>query len=588
MRLKLHRTARAKNNLNKVKKARVSRKHAVTPKKVKKPSLLTQFIAYLKALLGKDWRGKQSLKRLGKRINEVLSHRITTLTFEEGMIRVLVFRAGKVLAWHTVTQESRLVGTAQGQVEEPGSEKPDNNDTGADASARELQALLKELHASRRRIIIDLPPIMTLMRQIKVPKVGRRYRNRVLLSDILDNVPFSPEEVDVSWHLEQNGTKDTAFATVVPKEAIDSRMKVLRSAGIRRPAAVYTRALALALASGASDGIVIHGGPSRISLVLISQNVPQLFHETRLQLQEQAFVIAKAVEQVISHYESIEGAKDTSTMPVVLTGLLSGNSQLAKEMEDVLHRPVQSSIPQVEYPQDFPVNEFTANLGLALAERANRIAFWKKATGNVSSANLLPQRHRPRSLPVLPTVIFASLLVLGYGATIANDKLEAAQSKAEELSEQYDVLQGKERQSRLSLAQKEAEEKRLKATSQVTLALKSRQADSESKANTLLMRLGTITSKSSPDTLRLSTLDLQGDDILLSGKSTSYEEVLKFTESIRQSGLFTSVSITRADMGAQSASGSVTPTGDDFKVAFLIKVVPISKAQSLVSAIGQK
>ena len=131
------------------------------------------------------------------------NQRTVTINMEKEVIRVVVFKGKNVVAWRT---------TDLSQEHSPGnSEEPS---PGEDDSASRLQSALDELGIKyggrfwklvdkvgirRGRVVMDLSLYTTLMRHLQIPKVRVRYLEPVVVSEVLESLPFNKDEVDITW-----------------------------------------------------------------------------------------------------------------------------------------------------------------------------------------------------------------------------------------------------------------------------------------------------------------------------------------------------------------------------------------------------
>ena len=186
------------------------------------------------------------LQRLGESLRRVLQGPTLTVSIEGGTVRVVVLRGQMVVAWGMKSTEEHLdLENAQG-------------DSRRDAQAAALKELLREL--GRGRVVTDLPLNDSLMRQLEVPEMSRRYVEPMVTSEVLETIPLFEAEADISWRIHRNHVRNhvhqEVFAAAVPKRAMDNQVHLLRDAGIR-PAVAYSRAVALACAANQADAIVM-------------------------------------------------------------------------------------------------------------------------------------------------------------------------------------------------------------------------------------------------------------------------------------------------------------------------------------------
>jgi hypothetical protein len=185
-----------------------------------------------------------------------------TLSIERDVIRVVVFKGKAVVAWGLAAQEE---GASSAELETPPpDEKPDEvssashlqellSGLGTQSGGR-LWELLNKIGIRQGRVVMDLSLYTTLMRRLRIPKVRGKYLQPVVTSEVLDSIPFDEDEVDLAWTLDKNDEEPSVFAIALPKQRVNSQVSLMKEAGLI-PAAAYSKAAALALASGVPNAI---------------------------------------------------------------------------------------------------------------------------------------------------------------------------------------------------------------------------------------------------------------------------------------------------------------------------------------------
>ncbi|MEE9249012.1 MAG: pilus assembly protein PilM, partial [Dehalococcoidia bacterium] len=485
-------------------------------------------------------------------IRGILRRRKVTLSLENDVMRVVVIERGEVVAWGTAAQAEKPVA--------------ENNDADleGEGQADRLRNLLKHLGIFGGRVVTDLPLHAPLMRHLQLPKIGRRYLEEVVASEVLETIPFSAEEVDLTWQVRSNGTDQEVLAVAVQKEVMDDHVRLLSEAGIR-PRAAYSKAVALAHVAGVTDGIVVHLESSQVALVLVHQGVPQVayqveFAENETSPQEQAEAVSKAVEVVSGYYQNIDSGDASQRLPVVLTGQLSSEGPLAQALQQALQREVQPFTPPLVCPENFPPGEYAVNLGLALADQARTKARGKVSVHGMPSVNLLPERYLPRPLPIMAVAVFVALLLLGTVAFNITPQVDSVSNEAVVLSASLTEVQRQQRQQRLLLASTRAIEEDTQAAQQLSQGLVSNLAGLDGDLEVLLEQLETLTSTALPPNVRLSTLKQIGEGYALTGTASTYEDTLQYTANLRTSDPFGAVWIKQAAGNADGGTISFQVT----------------------------
>ena len=100
----------------------------------------------------------------------------------------------------------------------------------------------------------------------------------MIVSEVLETIPFEREEVDISWQLRQDSEGQEVFAIAVPKGHLDSHVQLVREADLS-PSAAYVKGAALTFAVGIQDVIVVHIEQERVATVLVRQCTPRVVHQ---------------------------------------------------------------------------------------------------------------------------------------------------------------------------------------------------------------------------------------------------------------------------------------------------------------------
>ena len=480
----------------------------------------------------------------GYRLSQMFSRRKITISLDKDVIRVVVFRGRKVLAWGTAQMGDSDTDEEQDIVSREG-----------EPTAERLSTLLRHLGVQRGRVVTDLPLHAPLMRHLQLPKMRRRFRDDVVKSEVMETIPFSEEQVDLAWQARSNGQGHDVFAIAVSKSEMASQIRLLTDAGLR-PRAAYAKATALAHAANITDGIVVHVGPCHAAFVLVHQSVPRVVHEVELgdkysTPEEQAEVISKTIKEVAGFAQTLDSAEESQYLPVVLTGQVAKDGPLAQELQQALQIEMLTIAPPFVYPEHFPPSEYAANIGLALADEAGAMALGRGSDSGVPSFNLIPERYLPHPLPAKPVAVFTGLLVLATLSIIMGNRIDSVAAESTALSADLVTMRTLERENRLASARAEFIGGQTLAITGLTQNLEVFLADSRGDLNTILLRLEAFTHRALPPEVTLATIKPQGDTFAFSGTAPSYQDLIRYTDNLRSLGLFSSVRI-------QQASGTDT------------------------------
>ena len=384
---------------------------------------------------------------------------------------------------------------------------------------------------------------------LEFPRIRRRYVEDMVMSLVLETVPFTAAEADIAWKQRVNGYDHEVFATAVAKEVIDNHVGVLREAGFL-PEAVYSKATALAWAAGVADVIVVHIEELQVAIVLVLDSVPQLVHQVELPGQdtdslEQARAISMAVEQVIS-CGLPHGAEDEDRrlLPVMLTGMPSNGGLTFELLGRTLRRELLPLAPSMINPQGFSPGEYSVNLGLALADQAGRKRARKAPSNSVPTVNLLPDRHVSHPRREARFALFLAILLFGFLAFQLSGQMAHMESDSSLLSRHVDSLQVQVKERRASEALSQDVQTRTETAMRLASDRETYMANLRGSKETLLLQMLTITRGALPKALSLSELVLLESGFVVEGSANDYPEIFKFRENLQASGLFSDVRLT--------------------------------------------
>lgn len=484
--------------------------------------------------------GRPSLLSRFKQMNPARRGRLVTLSLDDGRVRVVAFKRRRVVAWWTANLDGR-----------PSIE----TETFAAQDGEGLQRLLPflgDLQIPPGRIVTDLPLMAPLLRRLRLPKIGRRYLEQVVVSEMLEGIPLPPEDVDVAWQVTaKSGLGRDVLAMAMARKTLDSHIGSLRQVGMQ-PGGAYPRALALALACPQADAVLIHLGPSLAEIVLVRQRTPLAVYQMALategkELKELARALAWTVRMVAGYRRPLDSSESELPLPVVFTGLVKNHAALVEALPGALDWEIAPFAPSFEYPAGFDREEYAVNLGLALADSARGRSRTRPRRGPATALNVMPARHLPKPLPVTPIAVFLALTLFAITAFNLGQHVDELRAESAALSVLLESQERQERQQRLASLRATVLERSIQATAGTAQALGSQVEGLQGDTQVLLDRLGTVASSAASGNVSLSTVATQGANLILSGTARAYEDVLRYAADLRGTGAFAGVAIVRMD-----------------------------------------
>jgi len=256
------------------------------------------------------------------------------------------------------------------------------------------------------------------------------------------------------------------------------------------------------------------------------------------------------VDGIAGYYQPLDTQRERPPLPVVLLGQFADGGPSTDMLQQALQREVLPFATALTYPEDFPLDEYTANLGLIVADqsRARAQHFIPEQAG--PWLNLLPERHLRRRAPLAPALALIAILLLGgFSAFWLTGEVEEVKSREAALSARLPQLVD-EQQEQVVLARARAlRAGNLTEINQEIEGLESHLADLRSDLETRLVRivdrLARITkiNEVMPPGVQLPNLIPQGDGFALSGTAPTYQEVFDYADNLEASGLFSDVRI---------------------------------------------
>lgn len=474
-----------------------------------------------------------------------------TISIEHEVVRVVAFRGDEVLSWKSANLGDNR-GLPDGVAQSP-----------HELTASSVKRLVEGFGLKRRRVVIDLPLYTPLIRRLRLSQVGRRYLGRVVEAEVLGTIPFNGSEVDISWCIRRSTDGQEVFAVSVPKKAIDDRVSLATEGGAS-PSAAYSTTTSLAFAAGIPSALIIHVEGSSVSIVRVQNWEPTVVHQTETPVGDEgpgrmADALAIAVDQVAEYRppqaQEINPGAEIDSLPIMLTGELAGPGAEREMLTQVLRRPVVSLDSPLRYPPGFMPAEYAANLGLYLADRSG-LKGWKSASRNQPPGlNLLPKRHLPSPLPVLPAAVFVVLLMLGFGAFVVTGLVDGLVREKHALTVQLDALQRQTKQHREMVEEHLKLNQSLQTADVEAAALEGHLGEWRSDMDILLARLAALTQGTLPPGMILSGLNPEGGGLAVAGTAASHKDVLQYAARVRASGLFFDAQVTGVEGSGENVDG---------------------------------
>ena len=149
-------------------------------------------------------------------------------------------------------------------------------------------------------------------------------------------------------------------------------------------------------------------------------------------------------------------------------------------------------------------------------------------------------------MPLVPMVIFASLIILGGLGVLLGESVQDKKVEAGRLAVLRDFRLDQEREQRLAANVQSVAESRLAEAQEQETVLESGLSHLKLEMDTLVARLETITGDALPIGVQLTGLVPGREGISLAGTSDSYEAVLQYAANLRESSHFEGAAVVEA------------------------------------------
>ncbi len=464
-----------------------------------------------------------------------------TLSLEDGFARIVVFNGAKIIAWKKAAIEKAAYGPVQEPEEGPAEPRVFR------PLGSLLDALAADTHVRIKRVVTDLPLYLPLLRHVPLPSVKGRYQREIIRAEVMETVPFGPDEIDLFWNVHQivhqivqsEGSRRErsleASVVALPRAPVDSQVQLITDSELSLKAA-YTGSSALAVAVGIPDVTIVHLSLTQGTIVMVRRGVPRVVHQVELigrnsGVDDQAAALAFAVDQV-SGYQSLELPETgVAALPVVFTGELSGRDSLLLAVARATDRPVQPYQAAGECPDGMAAAEYAANIGLFQAARSKPGGQDRIRHNPV--LNVLPERHRPRPLPLVPAGAFIALLVLAMLAFNVTGWVSNVAGEARALTAKLDIREEQARDYRLAVARVQAFTRRTDEASLEAQELDSTMADLKRQMETLLGRLESISALAASNDVQLTRMAPEPFGFSIVGGAANHAQVLAYAAALR-------------------------------------------------------
>jgi Tfp pilus assembly PilM family ATPase len=273
-------------------------------------------------------------------------------------VRLMVVRGQRILRWDSVPLPAGTMRNSQ--VAQP------------DAFGQVVAELIEQANAPRRKAVVSLDGQRALVRTLSLPSVPARLLDEAVRREARRELPLPLEELYLSWQVigDQSASRLQVFTLGVPRDALDSCVHGLRSAGVR-PVAMDLKPLALVRAVNLPDVLIVDAERGSEGVVLVRGFIPHIVRAVappgagaRSPAERAAQLVAE-IQRILDFYNSVQTAEQPPWSPVIcLTGALGAEDEVQEQVG--AQWPLVEPAPPLPLPEELPLLSYLVNIGLAL------------------------------------------------------------------------------------------------------------------------------------------------------------------------------------------------------------------------------
>jgi len=483
-----------------------------------------------------------------------MAEKVVSLYLEDNDILLLISKNGKVLRWAKGTLEPGLIIEGVIQDEEKVAAKVKELFTTIHqikSSAKGL-AKIKEsasnLFSGKGKLIVGIGGRGSLYRVLSLPMLADNLLGEAVRREAGRVLPVALDELYLSYQRIPGANNETRiFMAAYPKKSTDLLLKTLRLAGLQ-PRSLDLTPLVLCSSVNEPRSIIADVSQDTLNIIVMAERVPQVIRSLPMQseiksLHENMLSISEEFSRTVAFYNSSHQQNPLDeSVPVFVSGEFVNAPDTWKILVGKLNSKVAVLPTVMQYPENFPVNEYIVNLGLAAKELS-----LDKQPSNYSVVNLncLPASFLPKPINVYNVLVPVVAVGIIVGIFLLWTAWQNDITKTKALDPQLTSIQHSITVSTQSITTLTEQNRALQAQIQpiqdyvgiLMNKLSSLQAtrgltDSNiSKVISLKSDKVIITSLNYDSTNRIS----------LNGSAATRELILDYAQVLRDSGLFTTV-----------------------------------------------
>ena len=464
-----------------------------------------------------------------------------TLVINNHSIKILSAKGGQVQKWGSLPLGSGLV--RDGLILQP------------QAVGEAIASLFKTTGIPKDRVTTSLGGLSFTYRFINLPRMKPALLDEAILRAAKKEISLSLDELYLSWQLlPGQGEEQPYFVLGVPRNLIDALVTTLKIAGVE-PYLVDLQALALARAAGRQEAIVVNVESDSFDIVFITNGMPAVIHTMNAMregatLEDNIGRLADELTKMAAFYQSRHPESTLNqTTPLLLTGELTAAAPVIGLLQPEIEYPVGMLAPPLDCPPELPVAFYMANMGLALRKIPPKSPTGSGAVFHDININLLSGKYRkPRAKPMRARYLALWIILAVALALLYPLYQNLNQLKAENAGQQTDFSNiTREYALAILIGEENAQtDNTIRQIIAGTGALKAANLDLLADRGIYYRDLQLVTGALPPFT-NLTSIEIDGDIINVSGETDSVFTVVDYAAALAQKEEFHDVRITELD-----------------------------------------
>jgi type IV pilus assembly protein PilM len=456
----------------------------------------------------------------------------TTLYIDNLTMRLMVTRGKRVTKLADMPLDVSL-----GEIDTPEKEAQ---------LAEKIKHLFQSNRIATRKIILGLSGLHCLTRPITLPELPKAMLEEAVTREARRVLPVPVEQLYISWQIVSAAeSKIQAFMVAIPRHIADMIIRIVNHAGFK-PYLMDIKPLALARLAREPNSIIVDVQPSEFDIIIMVSGMPQPirtvpFPRETPSLTDRLVIVRDELQRTVQFFNSnnAETKIQTGTTLLVSGEIAEENEMCAALGEELGFKVVPLTSP-LKCLKHLDPSHHLVNVGLALKELG------REAGPLLPNFSTLPAPYQPKQismnkLAAVPAIAIAVGLLIVLGMTV-KDAAAGLESVKTELDANKVLLEKRTAQKKElnnGIATQEAALAGLNASiKNYTDALNSLTGTGDKMNDDLTTTVNNVVND-----LEISTMNINGTKITLSGKASSEQEVFQYVRKLTGTGRFDEITI---------------------------------------------